>query len=151
MATQTFNIHQWLQESEQISTHEQPQYTPSDDDIETITQRIEAGQTDIAPQYHQWRDLGFALSDYLGENGRTYYHRLSKYYPNYSEQETDTQYNRCLRATGTGITIKTFFQLAKDAGIKLVTKSPKSPKSSNGRSGRPTPFIPFLFSGVSMI
>lgn len=135
MATQTFNIHQWLQESEQTSTHEQPQYTPSDDDIETITQRIEAGQTDIAPQYHQWRDLGFALSDHLGENGRTYYHRLSKYYPNYSEQETDTQYNRCLRATGTGITIKTFFQLAKDAGINLVTKSPKSPKSSSGDIG----------------
>lgn len=52
MATQTFNIHQWLQESEQTSTHEQPQYTPSDDDIETITQRIEAAHADIAPQYH---------------------------------------------------------------------------------------------------
>lgn len=135
MTTQTFNIHQWLQEPQSTTPQTHPIYTPSDDDIETITQRIEAAHADIAPQYHQWRDLGFALSDHLGENGRTYYHRLSKFYPNCSETETDTQYNICLRATGTGITIKTFFQLAKEAGISVATKSPISPKSPNGDIG----------------
>jgi hypothetical protein len=45
----------------------------SDSDIETVTQRIEAAGTDIAPNYADWRDLGFALADALGESGRSYY------------------------------------------------------------------------------
>ena len=43
--------------------------TPSStlDDIETITQRIEASQLDITSGYAAWRDLGFALAEELGE------------------------------------------------------------------------------------
>ena len=40
------------------------------DDIETITQRIEASQLDITSGYAAWRDLGFALAEELGEAGR---------------------------------------------------------------------------------
>lgn len=53
MTTQTFNIHQWMQEPQSTTPQTYPTYTPSDDDIETITQRIEAAHADIAPQYHQ--------------------------------------------------------------------------------------------------
>ena len=39
------------------------------DDIETITQRIEASQLDITSGYAAWRDLGFALAEELGGSG----------------------------------------------------------------------------------
>ncbi len=92
-------------------------------DIETVTQRIESSGTDITPTYAQWRDLGFALSDALGENGRSYFHRLSTFYPGYDAANADDQYTKCLRAHGTGVTAKTFFQLAKDAGIPVGTRT----------------------------
>lgn len=104
-------------------------------DIEDVVSRIEATAIDIAPNYADWRDLGFALADALGENGRDYYQRLSRFYPNYSASETDKQFSSCLKAHGHGITIKTLFHLAKQAGINIASSSPAksqlniSPKS----------------------
>ncbi len=60
-------------------------------DIEIITKRIEGTAADIAPNYADWRDLGFALADALGEIGRNYFHRLSRFYPKYNQAETDKQ------------------------------------------------------------
>ncbi|MBP6356234.1 MAG: DUF3987 domain-containing protein, partial [Paludibacter sp.] len=98
-------------------------------DIDVITQRIEAASVDIAPSYADWRDLGFALADALGETGRNYYNRLSRFYPSFSQSETDKQYSACLKAHGHGVSIKTFYHLAKAAGInvgipKVKDKSP---------------------------
>lgn len=105
-------------------------------DIENVVSRIEASAIDIAPTYADWRDLGFALADALGENGRGYYQRLSRFYPNYTAAETDKQFSACLKAHGHGITIKTLFHLAKQAGISIcgnasgsLAKSQNSPKS----------------------
>lgn len=107
-------------------------------DIEDVVSRIETSAIDIAPNYADWRDLGFALADALGENGRNYYHRLSRFYPNYSASETDKQFSSCLKAHGHGITIKTLFHLAKQAGVNIASSSlansqsnisPKSPIS----------------------
>lgn len=88
-------------------------------DVEEVTQRIEASAIDIAPNYSDWRDLGFALADTLGEGGRSYYQRLSRFYPNYSAAETDKQFSACLNAHGHGVTIKTLFHLAKQAGVSI--------------------------------
>ncbi len=92
------------------------------DDIETITSRIEQGGIDIAPDYASWRDLGFALADAFGEHGRNYYHRLSRFYSGYSKSEADKQYDSCLRSRGSGVTIRSFFQMAKSHGINIATK-----------------------------
>lgn len=129
----TFNPEEWG-ESQQTSA---PQHTTprpsspsnSSDDIEIVTQRIEAAGVDITGDYASWRDLGFALSDELGENGRDYFHRISRFYPGYTEKEADDQYDKCMRAHGTGITIRTFFQAAKDAGISVSVPSKTSTPS----------------------
>lgn len=92
-------------------------------EIETITQRIEAASVDIAPNYADWRDLGFALADALGESGRNYYHRLSRFYPSYSQSETDKQYSACLASHGHGVTIKTLYHLAKSSGVDISVKN----------------------------
>ena len=138
-----FDPRKWLN----IDKETKPNATPAvqapssgstNDDIETITQRIEAAQLDITSGYAAWRDLGFALAEELGESGREYYQRLSRFNEEYSAKDTDDQYDKCLRAHGNGITIKTFFQMAKEHGISLSTqatrekysKSPISPESS---------------------
>lgn len=111
------------------------------DDIEIITQRIEAAHADITQGYQNWLDIGFSLTSELGENGRSVFHRISRFHPDYNEANTDKQFDKCMRSHGTGISIKTFFAKAKDAGISLRThteKSPeyaKSPKLSNGNNG----------------
>ncbi len=108
-------------------------------DIETITQRIEASHTDITAGYDNWRDLGFALSEELGETGRDYYHRISRFNPDYDPADTDKQYDRCLHAHGTGVTIKTFFQKAKEAGISISTSTTKSAISAKSTISAPRP------------
>lgn len=97
-------------------------------DIEDVVSRIETAAIDIAPNYEQWCALGFALADALGENGRGYYQRLSRFYPNYSASETDKQFSSCLKHGHGIITIKTFFYLAKQAGISIASNSPANPK-----------------------
>lgn len=97
------------------------------DDVERLTQAIERKSFDLTADYARWRNIGFALATGLGENGRGYFHRLSRFYPQYREQETDAQYDKCMRAKGTGITLGSLFQYAKeDAGIII------SPICANG-------------------
>src|SRR5574344_1801185 len=104
----------------------------TDNDIETITRIIETAAADIAPNYADWRDLGFALADALGESGRSYYHRLSCFYPQYNQTETDKQYNSCLKAHGHGVTIKKMYHLAKTAGVDIY----KYPNCKNENFGK---------------
>ena len=133
MAKKKFIIEEWLQQPNlQQETITAPSI-PRDrtiEDIKTVTTRIEATGTDITAGYENWRDLGFALSEELGESGRDYFHRISRFNPEYRQAETDSQYDKCLKAHGSGITIKTFFQKTKDSGISIVTKSAISAKSA---------------------
>jgi len=92
-------------------------------DIELVTQRIEEAGIDLTADYGDWLRIGFALADAIGESGRSYFHRLSRFYPSYNQQECDRQYDNCLRSTGHGVTIRTFFQLAKDHGISVSIPS----------------------------
>ena len=104
--------------------------SPAESDIETITQRIESSAVDIAPNYADWRDLGFALADDLGESGRAYYHRLSRFYKDYNPTEADKQFDACLKAHGNGVSIKTFYHLAKVAGVNVGIPKVKATSSS---------------------
>ncbi len=120
MHKETFIPTDWLpSDIRQIPGQPTSSATP-ENDIELITRRIESSQTDITSGYANWRDIGFALSSELGESGRDIYHRVSRFNGGYSPEECDRQYDRCLNAHGTGITIRTFFQLAKEHGVSLA-------------------------------
>lgn len=132
MSKKTFNPIDWAKankaESKAIPQNKSVQSTnpapplvggSQGSDIETITQRIESTSVDIAPNYADWRDLGFALADELRESGRAYYHRLSRFYQDYNSTEADKQFDACLKAHGNGVSIKTFYHLAKAAGVNV--------------------------------
>ena len=134
MSKKTFNPADW---KEPKNTESQKPVTasisgsPAGSDIETITQRIESSAIDIAPNYADWRDLGFALADELGESGRSYYHRLSRFYQDYNSMEADKQFDACLKAHGHGVSIKTFYHLAKSAGVNVGIPKIKESKPNS--------------------
>ena len=160
-----FNPNDWLQEK---SSSEPPvcpspessqcsEFSDLEHEIEQLVCSIESSSVDIAPDYTSWRDLAFALADALGESGRSYFHRLSRFYTGYDEREADKQFSACLRSHGSGITINTLFHLAKLSGVTLnrpktlkapnapvgaifSSQSPFSPNSPHGETGETEEF-----------
>lgn len=131
-----FAADEWLQKAndEDPNKTKRPNETiniPSpekiDEEVDTIIRRIEESKTDITDRYTEWINIGFALSDQFGDAGRGYFHRISQYYTDYNYDETEKQFAACRKSTGSGITIRTFFHLAKKAGIDIAIK--KKPKS----------------------
>ena len=119
MKNKTFDIHQWI-----------PARTEREE-VEIVLKRIEANHIDLTADYADWCRLGFAFAHAFGEEGRMFYHRLSAFYPGYQPQETDRQYDACLKSRGEGVTLKTFFHMARMAGIDIHTGSePVLPVSS---------------------
>ncbi|MCL3781167.1 DUF3987 domain-containing protein [Prolixibacteraceae bacterium JC049] len=88
-------------------------------DVETVIQQIETRRVDITSTYPAWLTIGFAFVDEFGESGRNYYHRVSCFHTDYSENECNKQFDKCLRSKGHGIRINTFFHLAREAGISI--------------------------------
>ncbi len=105
--------------------------------VETVLQQIEELKVDITKDYETWLNISFAFADSFGESGRNYFHRTSKFYPKYNYHETDKQYTNSLKANKSGITIKSFFHLAKENGLnnrslyKTSTDSKKKELTAN--------------------
>lgn len=135
-----FNPKDWLQAA--TAKPELPQSLPSPigegsgvrPDFDLIISRIESFQTDITANYADWRDIGFAFADEFGEAGRDYYHRISRFYSGYSPADCNKQYDNCLKAKGHGVTLKTFFHLAKQAGINISPSNPSASPRPDGVS-----------------
>jgi hypothetical protein len=120
MGKKIFNPSEWLQqnETEKTSITISPNNKEVKDEVEHIIQQIEEKQIDITSAYCSWRDIGFALAQSFGEEGREFFHRVSRFHPDYTTTGCDSQFNNCLKSNGQGITLKTFFYHAKQAGIK---------------------------------
>lgn len=101
-------------------------------DVERIVSLCEQHGTDIAPSYEKWVKLGFALVDGYGENGRDYFLRLSSLHAGCTQEAAESQYDKCLCSSNSGITISTFFHLAKQAGISISMPNGKMAIWQNG-------------------
>jgi hypothetical protein len=129
-----FNAPEWLQKAkDEIRQITAPAKFPVsvNEEVETVIGRIEALHIDITAVYRNWLDLGFAFSEEFGERGREYFHRVSRFYPQYSYKEADRQFDACLKSRGGGVTIKSFFHLAHIAGVDIThAAKPQSERSS---------------------
>lgn len=97
---------------------------------------------DLAPDYKAYLELGFSLANGFDEAGRDYFHALCSVHENYSPNQTDKQYNYCLKgAKRSGISVGTFYYLLKEQGIQLKTDNKAvqiatlQKKSNNTREG----------------
>ena len=85
--------------------------------FEAILSQILAAGYDLTGTYYDWVKIGFALAEGYNEAGRQYFHELSQFHPKYKPAETDRQFTRCLQNRQAGVTISTFFYMAKQAGF----------------------------------
>ena len=92
-------------------------------DVEALVSAVEASGIDITAAYSDWLAIGFALVSELGEEGRSLFHRLSRFYPGYDMAEADRQYTVCLRDGSREISIATLFHIAKTHGIVIPVSS----------------------------
>lgn len=147
MEKKTFNPLEWIQNPAQQAIHTEPQeqtYSSNVSEVEAIIQQIESRQIDIASAYSDWRNIGFAFADEFGENGRELFHRISQFYADYSSTECDRQFNNCLKAKGQGVSLKTFFFHAKQAGIQIETSKPKQEVKQDNMPNLPDSLFPEL-------
>jgi len=125
MTKKNFNPKEWLAIPEEKPQVQKPKTTvpkntqTTDNDIENYIAVIENSGTDITDNYKNWRDIGFAFADAFGESGRDYFHRISKFYSDYDSTECEEQYTNCLNAKGHGVTMKSFYYLFHNAGLKI--------------------------------
>ncbi|KIP64632.1 hypothetical protein ST44_01595 [Prevotella pectinovora] len=92
-------------------------YTTPDDTLARVAEvadRVAASGRDITQGYDNWLRLAFALSDGLGEAGRQIFDRLSQMNADYDTRECNRLYDNCMKGHKGGITIATFFQMARD-------------------------------------
>ncbi len=101
------------------NTRSLPLVNSVEDDIRKVVEQIEKHHLDITNGYANWLNIGFALNDALGTAGRQYFHRVSQFSSKYKPQDCDKQYDNIEKSRNSGVTIKTFFQYAKDFGINI--------------------------------
>ena len=83
MANKQFDPSEWLQDSPNNDKEGAPKSAPIiplssnnlDADIKALVEQVEASGIDITSNYQDWLDIGFALVEALGEDGRDFFHR----------------------------------------------------------------------------
>ena len=96
--------------------------------IEKLITQIENTRVDITGDYDTWLKIGFAIESEFGENGRNYFHSVSKYNHDYNPETCNEQYDKCIKNTNSGISIATLFHYAKQNGIQIQLKKKKDVK-----------------------
>lgn len=109
------------------------------DILERLVVAIENGQYNIAPNYQEFLDIAFALVDELGEEGRSYFHRICRPSPKYKLDEADKQYDECLRSSQHKHSLGTIIHYAQLVGVKLPSEV--KDYSNNNLSFTPTPSL----------
>ena len=99
-----------------------PVVIPNDKVGDYIREVVQKG-TDVAPDYETYRNLGFALADGFGDQGRDYFHSLCSVSPKYNSKQANRQFDQCLKNRKTGITVGTFYWMLKDAGVNISTEN----------------------------
>lgn len=87
--------------------------------VEVLVNKIEKNKIDITSNYADWLKIAFALVSEFGINGLSYYHRISQYFPTYSPEECEKQYNKCYRAGSKSVSIKSLYDITKQYGISF--------------------------------
>jgi len=99
--------------------------------VKNVISEIEKEGIDITEPYENWLKIGFAFANEFNESGRVLFHCVSKNNIKYEHSKCNKQYDDCLKSEKKQTTIKSFFYLAKQKGIKIkINKESIDEKSS---------------------
>ncbi|HEU0227101.1 MAG TPA: VapE domain-containing protein, partial [Arachidicoccus soli] len=94
-------------------------------DFDEIINQIIVRGLDVAGSYNDWVNICFAFTEQFGENGRHYFHEISRFRQsdkaNYGADLVDKQFDSCLKHHGSGVTIGTFYWYCKQNNIDTMS------------------------------
>ena len=97
-------------------------YVHSEGDLQHIMEQIQARGVNLAESYHDWINIGFAISSKYGEAGAAYFHTISAQSSKYDADKCQKKYEQLCKSTRNGRSIATLFYLCKLAGLDIQTK-----------------------------
>ena len=98
----------------------------SNADYQYIIDQIQQKRIDLTnSSYHDWLQIGFALANGLGHEGRAIFHAVSQQSDKYDELRTDAKYSNLLKNANGSTSLNTFFYLCSQAGINTQTDETK--------------------------
>ena len=133
----------WLNQSEDKREENAPQkstvknqtpaavpsdWAPTDDYAQAreVVERIVQAGANIGEDYNDYLKVNFAFASAFGEAGRELAEKVCGMSTKFEKKEFDKKYDNCLRSSHNAITIATFYQMAKDAGIDIRTTRQKA-------------------------
>ncbi|WP_460911689.1 DUF3987 domain-containing protein [Spirosoma areae] len=114
--------------------------------------QLHAKGIDLTDSYDTWVEIGFAFAS-MGDEGRIYFHEVSRLNAGYNYQQCDAKFTELLRSRNGSITIGTFFRRCEEVMGKTWEGSsretgndPKDQTSSDWATPQPlnTPLLPVL-------
>ena len=84
--------------------------------VESVVRSIEENSIDITSDYSDWVKIAGSLYNTFGESGRAFFHRISRFHPDYKEKSTDRKFDNC--RTMRRVSLSTFFYIANSYGIR---------------------------------
>ena len=90
--------------------------TTTEEAVRRCVDEIERRVLDITSDYGEWIDIASALFNELGEAGKQYFERVSRFYPNANEKDISYKWEKNKNRSKVGI--GTFFDICKGYGIK---------------------------------
>lgn len=97
------------------------------DKARAVTDELLQIGANIAESYNDYLQLGFALANGLGAEGRDIYHQLCAKSTKYRQEDCEKKWQECLRKNDGRTTIATFYKMAQDAGVDLSAISRQFP------------------------
>lgn len=103
-----------------------PSYIHNNEDFENVFHQITGRGIDICSTYDDWIKVGYGIAEQFGESGRYYFHALSRINEKYNYKQCEYQYSALLKSRGSEkINIRSFYYLAKSAGVNIVSEKTK--------------------------
>lgn len=96
----------------------------TEEDVRKCVAEIERRNLDITSDYGEWIDIASALYNGLGEAGKQYFERVSRFYPNANERDIYYKWEKNKNRSKVGI--GTFFDICQRYGIMYKDSYPEA-------------------------
>jgi len=90
--------------------------TSESEKVDKLINEINKFSLDITSNYEDWIKIAGALNSEFGENGRGYFHNISKFHANYDAKKCDKKYDSCKKMNKTSL--GSLFKIASDYGVR---------------------------------
>jgi len=100
-------------------------YEPGD--FDQVFNGLVSKRAIICSSYQEWLKIGFAFVHQFGENGRSYFHRISELDNKYNYKKCNKQYDYCLKhKSGNVVRISTFYYFCKINNVSIFSERTKT-------------------------